>query len=69
MKAYTATIYARPGTLLLGGVKRVTSTPFEFEHMTHDWLYAASDQPNYSHSHIKEVNVPKEKVILASQCK
>lgn len=68
MKAYTATMYAKPSELLLGGVKQTTSSPFEFKAMAENWLYAASNQPGFSHSEIHEVNVPKRLAILASQC-
>ncbi len=68
MKAYTVTIYAKPSKFLLGGVKQTTSSPFETRDMAENWLYAASDQPNYSHSEIKEVQAPTQLVIPLSAC-
>lgn len=55
MKAYQAIIYAKPGTLLLGGVKMNRSTPFETIGMAEGWVYAAGQQPNYGRYEIRVV--------------
>lgn len=68
MKAYVAFIYAKPGQLLLGGVKRVESTPFETDRMAQDYIYAMASQPNYGRSDIVPVSVPRHKVILKKHC-
>ena len=69
MDAYIAIIHAKPGQLLLGGVKRVESTPFETDDMAQDYIFAMASPPNYGRSEIVQVSVPRYKVILEKHCK
>ena len=56
MDAYIAIIHAKPGQLLLGGVKRVESTPFETDDMAQDYILdRKSTRLNSSHEFVSRM--------------